>query len=168
MAWRTWNQKKWGQWSNWQQKGSRGGQSYKSLQAQVKKLKSLVSELRQSPDQESSRSFFALISCCAERIAIWTATASIGQRDFGCRAAGRRGGGRAVGETHACQNREFTAGAFPQKGAKETKELIVLNSLIPDCRLTARALSRDASLHDPKYLPSFAQVAPYKGTPADL
>ena len=50
-----------GQWNNWQQqKSSRGGQSYHSLQAQVKELKTLVAEVKQSPVQESSRSSSSL------------------------------------------------------------------------------------------------------------
>ena len=57
---------------------------------------------------------------------------------------------------------------FHKKRAKETRELIVLNSLIPDCRLTGGTLSREASLHDPRSLPSFAQVAAHRGTAADF
>ena len=57
---------------------------------------------------------------------------------------------------------------FRKKGAKETKELIVLSSLIPDCRLTAGNLFREASLHDPRSILSFAQVAAHRGTPTDL
>ena len=96
------------------------------------------------------------------------ASASLGPRDFGCRTGGHRDRGRTDGETHANSRREFAVGPFSQEGAKETKELLVLSSLIPDCRLTAGNLFREASLHDPRSIPSFAQVAAHRGTPTDL
>ena len=88
---------------------------------------------------------------------------SLGPRDFGCRTAGHRNGGRTAGEAHAYPRREFAVGPFSQKGAKETKELSVLSSLIPDCRLTAGALFREASVHDPRNLPSSARWLPTGG-----
>ena len=72
-----------------------------------------------------------------------------------------------LGEAHAHPSREFVVGPFSQEGAKETKELIILSSLIPDCRPTVGALSREFSLYDPRNLLSF-QVAAHRGTPADL
>ena len=75
---------------------------------------------------------------------------------FGCRTVGHRNGGQTAGETHAHPSREFAVGpSSQQKGAKETKELIVLNSLILDCRLTAGALSKEASSQVwPRWLPT--------------
>ena len=80
--------------------------------------------------------------------------------------SGNEGGGRAAGEALAQPSPRFTVSAFSQKG--EAQEMIALDDLIPDCRLTAGVLSREAHLHDPRCLPSFAQVAARKGTPADL
>ena len=312
MTYLTWRQypRIWGQWNNWQQqKSSRGVQSYHSLQAQVKELKTLVAELKQSPVQESSRSSSSWpynlaqlkkmkASCADEQTKQWLDTRiselqlqlsrgkSTAQQIESAKEEEKKTQdsmermSRHVSEVcekieaakaHRAPVREtisllplasqtflfpvppeqllrqvwdsadgvvrssdlFSAirrvvfpdltpsrSSFPvqmvletpqckrpppsdheisdieqldtetdaeqletlmhiqgensqlvpfrKKGAKETKELIVLSSLIPDCRLTAGALFREASLHDPRSLPSFAQVAAHRGTPADL
>ena len=63
---------------------------------------------------------------------------------------------RTARETHANPRREFAVGPFSKEG------------LIPDCRFTAANLFGEASLYDPRSLPSFAQVAAHRGTPTDL
>ena len=88
-------------------------------------------------------------------------SASLRSRDVG-----QRGGGRAAGEALAQPSPRSTVSAFSQKG--EAQEMIALDDLIPDCRLTAGVLFRAAYMHDPRCLPSSAQVSARKGTPAGL
>ena len=72
-------------------------------------------------------------------------TASLRHRDFGGRTDGQPGEVEQLERLLHTQTENSQLVPFRTKRAKEAKELIVLDSLIPDCRLTAGVLSREAA-----------------------
>ena len=69
----------WGRWNNWQQKSSRGGQSYHSMAGSGEGAQDSCrrAQAKSSPEVLAVLFFLALISCCAECVAISSAATSI-------------------------------------------------------------------------------------------